>query len=262
MRIDEQEVLAGIDALQAQLAAAGKQLDYNKKQHERNLALFKVGGLAQEKLEGSEVSQSTTEATVKELEQKIRGFENQLDYLNIRAPFAGIVGTIFLRPGDLAAPGRPIFSLNSLPQKLTFSFMPGSNEILIGQEIRMKGVKTGKITTLYNDAKGGLSVAEVALNRRLNRSSGSYLTIEVVTKTASGCTVPISALLHRKQGVSIMLYQDDHFKEKPVIVLAQDQEFALIDPPVSHPVAVAAEAKLSLLPTLGKIRIQPGDKNE
>ena len=105
-------------------------------------------------------------------------------------------------------------------------------------------------------------MAEVALNERLERPSGSYLTIEVVTETANGCSVPISALLHRKEGTSIMFYQDDHFKEKAVVVLAQDKEFALINPPLSHPVAVAAEAKLSRLPTLGKIRVLSGYKNE
>ena len=89
---------------------AGLNLKWNifdfgsKKQLERNLALFEVGGLSQEKLDGSEVDHSTAISAVKDLEQKIRGFKNQLDYLNIRAPFGGIVGTIFLRRGDLATP--------------------------------------------------------------------------------------------------------------------------------------------------------------
>ena len=262
VQIDDQEIRAAIKALQAQLLFAEKQRDYSKTQYERNLALFEVGGLAQEKLEGSEVSLSSAEATVEDLEQKISSFKNELDYLEIKAPFPGIIGTIFLRQGDLAAPGRPILSLNSQPQKLTFNFTPGPNEIFPGQEVRLNRVKLGETTNLYNDASNGLSVAEVALNERLERPNGSYLTIEVVTKTASGCAVPVSALLHRKQGISIMLYQDDHFTEKPVIILAQNQKFALIDPPASHPVAVAAEAKLSLLPTYGKIRVLPEDKHE
>ena len=262
VQIDDQEIRAAIKALQAQLLFAEKQRDYSKTQYERNLALFEVGGLAQEKLEGSEVSLSSAEATVEDLEQKISSFKNELDYLEIKAPFPGIIGTIFLRQGDLAAPGRPILSLNSQPQKLTFSFTPGPDEIFPGQEVRLNRVKLGETTNLYNDASNGLAVAEVALNERLERPNGSYLTIEVVTKTASGCAVPVSALLHRKQGISIMLYQDDHFTEKPVTVLAQNQKFALIDPPASHPVAVAAEAKLSLLPTYGKIRVLPEDKHE
>ena len=278
VRIDDQEVLANIDALQAQLAASGKQRDYSKLLNERNVALFEAGGLSREKLDASEVALSVAVAMVKDLAQKIRGIENQLDYLNIRAPFAGIVGTIFLHPGDLAVPGRAIFLLNSLPQKLTFSFMPGaneifsnetlSNEIFSGQDVLSNGVKIGKVITIYNDAKGGLSVAEVAPDRRLDLPSGSYLTIGVVIKTASGCAVPVQALLHRAQGESVMVYQGDHFEEKSVTVMVQDKAFALVDPYVTQDVAVASEAKLSLLPTCGnvggsgRIKVLAGEKNE
>ena len=262
VRIDDQEIQTAIKALQAQLRFAEKQRNYSKTQYQRNLALFEIGGLAQEKLEDSELVLSRAAASGEELEQKIISLKNELDYLAIKAPFTGIVGTIFLRQGDLAAPNRPILLFNSRPQKLTFSFTPGKDEIFSGQEVRLNHLKSGQITNIYNDATNGLAVAEVALNQRLERPNGSYLTIEVVSKTASGCAVPISALLHRKPGTSVMLYQDDHFKEKPIIVLAQDKEFALIDPAVSHPVAVAAEAKLSRLPTYGKIRIIPGDKAE
>ena len=119
-------------------------------------------------------------------------------------------------------------------------------------------LSAGTVTTLYNDAGNGLSVAEVTPDNRLDLPSGSYLTIEVVTKTASGCAVPVQALLHRARGESIMVYRGDHFEEKPVSVKARDKGFALIDPCVISPVAVASETKLSLLPAYGNIRISPG----
>ena len=270
LQIDDQEIQTAIKALQAQLRSAEKQLGYGKTQYKRNLALFKVGGLAQEKLEDSEVSLSRSEATVEELKQKIASLKNELGYLEIKAPFSGTIGTIFLRQGDLAAPGRQLLSLNSDPQKLTFRFTPNptsahtqaANKIFPGQEVLLDNLKIGKINNLYDDASNALAVAEVGLNQHLGQPNGSYLTIEVITKSARGCTVPISALLHRKSGVSIMLYSDRHFQEKPVKIMAQDKEFALIEPAISDPVAVAAEAKLSRLPTYGKIRVLPGVENE
>ncbi len=262
VRIDDQESLAAIAGLRAKLAAARKQGDYSRTQYERGKALFDAGGLAREKLEAAGVAFSAAMAAVTELEQKIKGLENQLDYLNLRAPFTGIVGTVFQGPGDLALPGRPIVSLNSLPQKLTFSFIPGPTAVRPGQEVLLQGIRTGKIAGLYSDAKNGLSVAEVALDRRLDQPNGSYLTIEVVTKKASGCTVPVQALLHRKQGESIMLFQEERFVEKPVTVKARGREFVLIDPCPDAAVAVAAEAKLSLLPSHGRLRVLPGKNNE
>ncbi len=255
VQIDAQEIITNIKALQAQQVAANKQLDYNQTQYQRNLVLYQAGGISRENLEASDVARSAATAAVQDLQQKINGLKNQLDYLNIRAPFAGIIGTIFLHQGDLAVPGRLILTLNSLPQKLTFSFVPETAAIQSGQNVLRDGVKTGRVSRLYNDAKNGLSIAEVIPDQRLNLPSGSYLTIEVVTKTATGCTLPIQALLHRAQGISVMVYHDDHFSELPVSIQAQDAKFALLEPCPTQPVALAAEAKLSLLPGYGRVKI-------
>jgi RND family efflux transporter MFP subunit len=262
VRIDDLEIVTAIRGLQAQLVSAGAQRDYSATVHQRNLVLFEAGGLAREKLEASQVALRAAVAAVKDLQQKIKGLENQLEYLHLKAPFAGRVGTIFLRQGDLAAPGRPILTLNSLEQKLTFSFMAATDDIRVGQDVLLQGTKAGRVVNIYDDAHNGLSVAEVALDRRLDLPGGSYLTIVVVGKTASGCAVPVRALLHRSRGTSVMVYQEDNFAEKAVTVTVQDGEFALLEPCVAHPVAVASEAKLSLLPTSGRVRILPGETDE
>jgi RND family efflux transporter MFP subunit len=262
VRIDDTELLASLAGLKAQLVSTDKQRNFNRLQYERNLELFKAGGLAQEKLEASEVAYSAAVARVQDVKQKIRGLENQLDYLHIKAPFDGIVGTIFLRAGDLVSPGRPVVTLNALEQKLTFSFVPGQHNILSGQDVLLDGVTVGKLSTLYNDAQNGLSVVEVALDKRMDRPSGSFLSIDVVTKRATGCSVPAQALLHRASGESIMVYQGGHFAEQVVTVTARDRNFAIIDPCVSEPVAVASEAKLSLLPTHGKVSVFTGKNDE
>ena len=262
VHIDEQEILSGIKGLQAQLVAAEKQRTYSTNQYKRNLALFRAGGLAREKLEASEVEQNSAIAAVQDLHQKIKALENQRDYANITAPFAGIVGTIFLRRGDLAVPGRTLLNLNALPQKLTFRFMPESEDIQTGQSVLLQGRQIGTIRTLYDDAQDGLSIAEVSLENRLDRPNNSYLTITVLQKTASGCGVPIQALLHRKTGIRVMAFQDGRFREEPVTVIVQDKKTALIEPCIQLPVAIASEAKLSLLPTYGRIRRAAGETDD
>jgi RND family efflux transporter MFP subunit len=261
-RIDDQEIRASIAALQAKLLSAKATHDYNKKLHARNQALFAAGGLAKEKLEASEVAYSTTSAVVKELQENIAGLNSQLDYSNLHAPFAGIIGTVFLHQGDLAAPGRALLTLNSLPQKLTFSFIPGAADVQPGQDVLSQGIKLGSISTLYNDAKAGLQVAEVVLQEQITRPSGSYLTIEVVTKQGTGCAVPVQALLHRPEGESVMVYEEEQFHEKSITVIARDAHSALIEPCVNVPVAVASEAKLSILPSSGRIQLLSGENNE
>ena len=262
IRIDSQEIMAGLATLQAKLLTAHKQYEYSVSILERNRDLFQAGGLSQEQLTASEIAFSGAEAAVQEVEQNIKSLENQLTYSNIRASFAGIVGTVLLRQGDLATPGRPLLTLNSLPQKLTFSFMVGAAEIMPGQDVRLRQTKIGTITRLYGDARNGLTVAELALDQRLDLANGSYLTIEVVTGRSTGCTVPVQALLHREQGVSVMIYREGHFVEQPVTVTVQGHNFAVVEPGITTPVAVAAEAKLSILPSFGEVRISAEGRHE
>jgi len=246
VRIDHREIIADIAGLKAQLASAIKAHKTVDTLHQRNQTLFKAGGLAREKLDASAVDLTALAARVKELEQKINKLESQLDYFNIHAFFDGVVGTVFLRAGNLAVPGRPILDMDG---------------IVIGQQILIKGRKSGKIARLYEDARNGLTTAEISLDQRIDLPVGSNLTIGVITGTATGCAVPVQALLHGKKGTSIMVYQKDHFEQKNVKVKIQDKNFALILPCVNLPVALASEAKLSLLPFQGSVLIA-GDKNE
>jgi len=262
VKIDDREILAGIKALQAQLTAANSQMKYTQTQYERNLALYQAGGLAQEKLEASAVAMSAATASTQDLQQKINSLKNQHDYLNIKASFSGIIGNIYLRQGDLATPGRPILNLNSLFQKLTISFVPDRVIIQPGQIVLHNNKRIGVVKRLYNEAQNGLSVAEIIPDQRLDLPSGSYLTLEVVTKSATGCALPLQALLHRHDGVSVMQYQQDHFSEVPVNVQLRNAEFALVTPCPTQPVALATEAKLSLLPGYSKVNIIAGAQDE
>lgn len=259
IRIDDKETQTAISALQAKLSAAVNQREYSLGVLQRNRALFDVGGLSKEKLEGSELAYNSAAASVKELQQNIKGLKNQLGYFNIRASAAGVVGTVLLHRGDLATPGRPILTINSLLQKLTFSFAPEATNLIPGQEVLLKGGHIGTIIKIYDDAKNGLSVAEVRLEKRIDRPSGSYLSVDVVTVAESGCGVPLQALLHRKSGISLMVYQDGHFVETSVNVTVQGADAALIEPCVTARVAVASEAKLSLLPGYGNITVLTGE---
>ncbi len=262
LRIDEQEIVSSIQALRVNLKAQEKDVQYAGSLHARNRVLFEVGGLAQEKFEASAVAYAGKEAELAVTRQKISALEVQLTYLNIKAPFDGTVGTLFSHKGDLAAPGKVLLSLNSLGQKLTFSYVAGDPVIRTGQEAFVDGRKVGRIVTLYSDAANGLSVAEVAVDSPLEMPNNSYLTIDLLIFAESGCTIPLDALLHKKEGTQVMLHANGQFKAFPVRVLAENREQALIEPCPSSPVAVASEAKLAKLPGYGEVLIIRSDADE
>ncbi|MBW1835822.1 MAG: efflux RND transporter periplasmic adaptor subunit [Deltaproteobacteria bacterium] len=262
LHIDDLEIASSIQSLQVNLKAQAKDVQYTGSLHERNRALFEVGGLAREKFEASEVAYAAKQASLEATRQKITALEVQLSYLNIKAPFDGTVGTIFSRPGDLANPGQPLLSINSPGQKLTFSYVPGDFEIRTGQEAFLNGRKIGQIITLYSDAKNGLSVAEVGVGIPLDMPNSSYITIDVLTFADTGCTVPLDALLRKKEGAQVMVHANGQFSPFPVSIIARNREHALIEPCPTSPVAVAAEAKLSQLPGYGNVLINRSDAHE
>jgi biotin carboxyl carrier protein len=262
LQIDDLEIISSIKSLQVSLKAQEKDVHYSKSLHERNKALFEVGGLAREKFEASEVTHVTKKAGLESTRQKIIGLEVQLSYLNIRAPFDGTVGTIFSRIGDLASPGKPLLSINSPGQKLNFSYVPGDVAIQTGQEAFLAGRKIGQISSLYSDAENGLSVAEVGVDTPLQMPNNSYVTIDLLTFADTGCRVPLDALLQKKEGVQVMVYADGEFASFPVSIIADNKKYALIEPCPSEPVAVASEAKLSRLPGFGQILVHRSNANE
>jgi len=262
LQIDDLEIVSNIESLRVNLKAQEKDVHYVSSLHERNKALFKVGGLSREKFEASEVTYVTKKAGLDATLLKIAGLESQLSYLNITSPFDGTVGTIFSRKGDLASPGKPLLSINSPQQKLIFNYVPVDFGVEPGQKVFFKEREIGKISTLYNDAQNGLFVAEVAVDSPLKLPNNSYLTIDLLTFTGSGCTVPLATLLRTKEKTQVMVHENQAFKPLLVKIIAENREQALIEPCPTSPIAVAAAAKLSQLPGYGDVVINRGGGHE
>lgn len=262
LQIDDLEIAAAIKSLQISIKAQKKEVQYAKRLHERNRSLLESGGVAREIFEASEVTYITKQAALEATRQKIIELEVKLGYLNLKAPFAGTVGTIVLREGSLATPGKSLLSINSIGRKLTFGYVPGDIPVQTGQEVFLQGKKVGQIINLYSDAVNGLSVAEVNVETDLALPNNSYVTIDVVTFSGSGCRVPVNALIMTKDGATLMLYQDEKFVSFPITVIANNKEYALIEPCPSAPMALGSAAKLSELPGHGKVLISRSDAHE
>jgi len=255
IQIDDGELRSGLRAAASQKKAQLADLDYARSLLDRNEKLYKAGGLSREKYDASVVTYQNKTAALETAVQKIKQINIQLSYLNIKAPFDGTVSTLLLHEGDLASPGKGILKLHSDAQQMTFRYMPTSKSIHVGQSVFYQNEKVGAVFKLYDHSENGLLVAEVRPETVLNIANHSLVNIEVVTSEKSGCAVPLSALLHQNDTVSVMLYQDEYFTPLEVDIIVQDHEEALITPCPLSPVASASEAKLSLLPSLAKVKV-------
>lgn len=251
--LDDREIQANINSLNKQKKSIFLDVENVKRSLMRSEKLLDAGAISQEKYDNLNVLYQIKLANLLATKEKIKQAQAQLTYLNIKAPFSGRVGTIFVDAGNLAVPAKPIISLNSDDQKLIFSYVATSKLIKKGDSVLINGEKIGIISRKYDDAKNALLVAEVKITKALPYANKAFLNIDVVTAKLTACTLPLNAFLHRKDGIFIMLYKNEKFEEMQVDVLLESETEAIVKECPSQRVAVASEAKLALLPSLGKV---------
>ena len=257
VQIDDTEIQSSLASLRTSLEARNKDLRLAQIIYERNLKLYKVGGLPKESLEASAVALENKKALVEGTKEQIAQLEHQLSYLQIRAPFDGVVDRLLLHEGDLAAAGKPILSLISREQKLTFTY---SNSlpypVKVGAPVFSGEKKIGQVSRLYASAAAGLNQAEVSLNHPLRLPTGSDLPIQIELRRLSGCVLSNQTLLHQEDGLYLMLYKEKHFEPFRVEPLLQSKNAFLLKECPPAPVAKASETKLAQLPAYGNVQIR------
>ena len=249
VQIDSFELRSSMKALQKTLLAQKSDYELAKSIYERNKKLAKVGGISKEKLAASRVAMEMKASAVDSTKEKISQLEHQLSYLEIKAPFDGVIERIILHKGDLAAIGKPILTMNNGKHKLIFSYTPAKDlSVKRGQKVLYNGEVIGRVDTIYPVARNGLHSAEVVLDKELSLPVGSFITIEVVIRQAKGCILPDTTIVHKKDGDYIMLYVDGKFIPKRVVILVRTKNRILISECPKSPVASGSESKLAILP--------------
>ncbi|WP_373031404.1 efflux RND transporter periplasmic adaptor subunit [Sulfurovum sp.] len=249
--LDDAEIRANIASLQKQLKALTIDVAKTKESLDRNRKLLDVDAISQEKFDNLNVLYNKKLSELESTTEKINQLNAQLKYYNIKAPFSGRVGTIYVDAGNLAVPGKPIVSLNSDDQKLLFSYTENSQAIIEGQKVLVDDHVIGSILRRYDDAKNAMLIAEVKPSKSLSYANKSFVNIKVVVGEAKGCSIPLNAILHRKDKTTVMLYEKGRFKPFEVTVILQDEKDAIISECTTSPIAIASEAKLALLPAHG-----------
>ena len=148
--IDDRELLDRAVAVDAEVLAtrqklAGAQSAYTtqKAVYERDVVLHKAGAVSQEALERSRAAMDGAKATVDAYGESLKGLamntavaKTQAGYARITAPFSGVVSRRWSEPGDLAAPGKPILTIEKtspykvlaqVPQEELSGIRPGTS---------------------------------------------------------------------------------------------------------------------------------------
>ncbi|MBX5483269.1 MAG: efflux RND transporter periplasmic adaptor subunit [Myxococcaceae bacterium] len=100
VEIDSREEEAALESAQANLHSSGARLELAKQTLTRTQALYQEGLVSAQELERARADLQSADAAAKAATAAVSQRKVQLQYHDVRAPFAGVVGDVLVRLGD------------------------------------------------------------------------------------------------------------------------------------------------------------------
>lgn len=268
-------VNAEVLATRQRLAGANSAYTTQKSVYGRDEALFKAGAISKEALERSRATLDGAKANVDAYQESLKGqamntnvARTQTGYARMIAPFSGVVSRRWSEPGDLAAPGKPILTVEKTSSYKLLAQVP--------QE-ELAGIRSGSMVKLTNGnqtvqakvnrvypalGKNMLATVEVLTpSSPFGLPSSATVGFDIVTKKVDGLIVPAQAVVKTGQGSFIYQVRSGIVRIIPVKLLGMGNGSAAISGELEAgvQVAVAQENKLLTLSEGSKVSAaQPG----
>lgn len=210
VRISNDELLAKKSSVEANLSEAKAQLQKVQKDYERITNLFDKGSATEKEKDDISYALEASKAKVNALKSSIAEVNDLLTYASINAPFNGFVTKKFMETGDLANPGMPIMTIESLSDFKVITKIPESELSLVHQndEVNVyiqsldKNVK-GIITQINpSSLSGNLQFeATIKLKEKAESSikSGMYAEVQISKDTEEKLLLPKDAIMKKGQ---------------------------------------------------------------
>ncbi len=181
-----------------------------EKDYVRFKNLFESNSASQKEMDDMTANYNMAKARVEAAEQMKKEVQAQFNYVNIRAPFDGVVSNKFINQGDMASPGVPLLEVESPGAYQVMAMVPESEISKISNNTNVsvlvkslnKTIK-GKVTEVSSSAKntGGQYLVKVLLdNSDLYILSGMFATVQFPVESKEKQTtvlIPSSVLVKK-----------------------------------------------------------------
>ena len=185
---------SSIEASMTYLSSLKLDMQLSLKEFETNKRVYKIGGISKDKLDFSQIiyeqKKAKYDSTLKTIKSKESELESQKSFLNskkklqeyysLKSPIDGFIEEVFVDIGDLSSLNKPMISVVSKKQELSFLF--ASDDIKQNQEVFIDDKKIGIIDYINISAKNYLKEANIRLDKPLSYPINSLISIEVKTK--------------------------------------------------------------------------------
>ena len=210
-RVRQGQLLVTVE--QASLAAARQQaaagLDQAVATLRRTERLYADSAAPLVQLEAARTAHAQAEA-------QVRAVQADMAYAEVRAPFAGVVATRMVDPGDQAGPGQPLLVIEDRTAREIVTAVPAEvgERLRAGQtaavEVGALGRRvTARIEAVVPGADPASPTVEVRLSGPRDLPPGVAAVAELPAGGRSTLQVPPSALMHRGQLDGVYLFAPD-----------------------------------------------------
>ena len=185
---------AGITEAQAAFNNAEK--DYQRFQN-----LFAENSASQKELDDQRARYEMAKARLEGSKQMRNEVQSQFAYVDLRAPFNGVITNKFIDEGDMANPGMPLIALEG----------PGNFEVTASvPESEISKIKSGeKVEVMVKSLGSALSGTVTEVSSSASNTGGQYLVKVVLEKTdasiLSGMYATVQFPVEKKADVSMIL---------------------------------------------------------
>lgn len=246
-RLDPRDFQVALDQANAQIARDAASLDYQKSSYQRGDELAKSGWLAKDSFDQRSSTMRQAEAAMMADRASARAAQLNLNYAEIRAPFAGRIGRNQASVGTLVSSAGTV--LNTLVQldPIYVTFNPSETDLAETEKARRNGAVAVDVTVPGETApthKGDLTFIDNAVDRSTgtvtaratiankdrNLLPGQYVRVRVhVRDQLDALLVPQAAIGSGQLGKYVFVVSPDSKVEQRLVLLGPaDGEFVAV----------------------------------
>jgi len=243
-RVTRGQVLARVDArtlddvvvaAQARLAAAVEERTRLEAIHKRDETLLAGQAMSQQAFEAGRAQLESARAAEISTRRAAESAATARGYAEVRAPRDGVVTARLCESGDLAAPGKPLFTLQStgsvrmlsrLSQDALGTLSPGARATFQLGSLQVEGLVTRVFPAL--DASRLVSVETLLPQAPFGLPPGAVVGATYYSAPATGLIVPSLALLQGRNETVVIRVRDGRAAPLAVTVKQRGPREALI----------------------------------
>ena len=223
--LDERDLQHRVEQAQDSVRSAEATLAQAQSDYKRDKPLFDQQVITPYDFEHTQTNLKTAEANMHRLEQAEREAEVNLSYAVIRSPFSGVAVDKLANVGDLAAPGRPLFTMYEQGHLWLEANVPEDlmdrlhlNEVLtfridaVGRETR------GRVVEIVpsSDPASRTVVVRVHLDETRDVVPGMFGRLSIPMRAEEVLTVPASALIRAGQLTMVDVVSEGRLERRTV----------------------------------------------